>query len=594
MQMQLLDFATDDSEAGFRLHRLEIYNWGTFDKYVWQIDSNGRNALLTGDIGSGKSTLVDALTTLLVPHHRIIYNKAAGAEGKERSLYSYIRGEYKTEKSELTQSAKAVALRDENNYSVLLAYFYNSGFDQGLTLAQVFWLKDQKRNPERLFVISPLSLTVKEHFSQFGNDIADLKKQLRQNPKIETFDNFKAYSTRFRQAFGIHNEQALDLFYQTVSMKSVGNLTEFVRRHMLEDGDVEQRIVELCHNFDNLNRAHEAVLKARVQIELLKPLVTECQHYDRHTVQQDEYTQCREAITHYFAQIQVGLLTQRVDHLVLEIAKNQQKLESIKMELKQNRDQESQLKMSIDDNGGRRLQAISEETARLETERERRLATAKQYHQLLEQLAMKKPRNEAEFIGNQQAIKQLLDEIEKSLNALQLKLVDCRVDIKALETQQQQLQAEIASLEKRQSNIPANVLAIRQALVNTLGVDEAIIPFVGELLQVDEKQIAWEGAIERVLHNFGLSLLVPEKYYSQVAHYVERTHLKGRIVYFRVKETESTAAVKTADSRAMVRKLHIKSDSTFYHWLEYELQERFDYICCDNLQDFQRLPKVIT
>jgi uncharacterized protein YPO0396 len=28
---------------------------------------DGKNALLTGDIGSGKSTLVDAVTTLLVP-----------------------------------------------------------------------------------------------------------------------------------------------------------------------------------------------------------------------------------------------------------------------------------------------------------------------------------------------------------------------------------------------------------------------------------------------------------------------------------------------------------------------------------------------
>jgi uncharacterized protein YPO0396 len=68
-----------DRLPGCRLRRLEVCNWGTFDSRVWSFDVGGRNALLTGDIGSGKSTLVDAVTTLLLPAHKIAYNKAAGA-----------------------------------------------------------------------------------------------------------------------------------------------------------------------------------------------------------------------------------------------------------------------------------------------------------------------------------------------------------------------------------------------------------------------------------------------------------------------------------------------------------------------------------
>ena len=62
-----LDFVADETRSGFRLHRLEVFNWGTFDGRVWSLALDGRNHLLTGDIGSGKSTLVDAVTTLLVP-----------------------------------------------------------------------------------------------------------------------------------------------------------------------------------------------------------------------------------------------------------------------------------------------------------------------------------------------------------------------------------------------------------------------------------------------------------------------------------------------------------------------------------------------
>ena len=108
---------------GCRLQRLEVYNWGTFDGSVWTFEVEGANALLTGDIGSGKSTLVDAVTTLLLPAHRISYNKAAGAETRERDLRSYVLGHYKSEHNEETGGTRPVGLRGPENYSVLLAVF---------------------------------------------------------------------------------------------------------------------------------------------------------------------------------------------------------------------------------------------------------------------------------------------------------------------------------------------------------------------------------------------------------------------------------------------------------------------------------------
>jgi type IV secretory pathway ATPase VirB11/archaellum biosynthesis ATPase len=104
--------------AGMRLHRCEFFNWGTFHGRVWGLDLGGENTLLTGDIGSGKSTLVDAITTLLVPAQKITYNKAAGAEARERDLRSYVLGHYKSEKgsscshSDLIRRCQKRAMRD--------------------------------------------------------------------------------------------------------------------------------------------------------------------------------------------------------------------------------------------------------------------------------------------------------------------------------------------------------------------------------------------------------------------------------------------------------------------------------------------------
>src|SRR4030081_746717 len=106
--------------TGFRLSRLELYNWGTFGGRVWSLGLDGHNTLVTTELGSGKSTSVDAVTTLLLPAQRISYNKAAGADTRERSLRSYVLGHYKTERNETTGASRSVGLRDDRHFSVLL------------------------------------------------------------------------------------------------------------------------------------------------------------------------------------------------------------------------------------------------------------------------------------------------------------------------------------------------------------------------------------------------------------------------------------------------------------------------------------------
>ena len=49
---------------------------------------------------------------------------------------------------------------------------------------------------------------------------------------------------------------------------------------MLGPSPVGERIEALIRHFDDLNRAHEAVLKARRRIEMLEPLVADLDQHD--------------------------------------------------------------------------------------------------------------------------------------------------------------------------------------------------------------------------------------------------------------------------------------------------------------------------
>lgn len=594
-----LDFGAEDSLSGFRLQRLEVFNWGTFDGRVWTLRADGRNALLTGDIGSGKSTLVDAMTTLLVPAHRVAYNKAAGAEARERSLRSYVLGHYKAARSDAGGSGKPVALRGPDSYSVILAVFHNAGYDQTVTLAQVFWLKDPAGQPLRLYAVAEKELGIASDFADFGTDIAKLRKRLRSRGAVVE-DSFPPYGAQFRRLFGIQNEQALELFHQTVSMKSVGNLTDFVRSHMLEPFDVAPRLAALIAHFDDLNRAHEAVLKAKAQVALLQPLVADAERHAELAAAIEQQRAAREALTSFFAVHKAALLDQRLQHLAEELARHAGHIQRLEAQQREQQVQERELRRTIADSGGDRLERLALEIARKEAEKQRRADKAARYDALRQALGLLSVHQAEDFLAQRALCVPMREAAAEREAELQNELNELGVAFAQGRQEHAEITQEVLSLKARRSNIDAQQVALRAALCEALKLDEAAMPYAGELIQVRDEERDWEGAAERLLRSFGLSLLVPDAHYAAVSDWVDRTQLKGRLVYFRVRPARRGGAgdgrgdLPALHPDSMARKLSVKPDSPFYAWLERELAHRFDLACCSGQDQFRRENRAIT
>ena len=587
-----LDFCADDTLSGFRLTRLEVFNWGTFDNRVWTLQLDGKNGLLTGDIGSGKSTLVDAITTLLVSANRIAYNKAAGADSKERTLRSYVLGHYKSERNEVTGAAKPVSLRDQNCYSVILGVFHNAGYDQTVTLAQVFWLKEAQGQPGRFFIGAERELSIATDFAHFGSDIAQLRKKLR-GLGVELHDSFPPYAAWFRRRFGIENDQALELFHQTVSMKSVGNLTDFVRSHMLEPFEVGPRLQALIGHFDDLNRAHQAVLKAQRQVELLMPLIADCGRHNALVAEVDSMRGCRDSLRPHFARLKIGLINKRLDLLEEEwqrVDAQVQKLDA----LNEMQDQQvDELKRAINNNGGDRLERLAAEIHKKDQLRDARKTKAERYRDLVTVLGEPVAADAPTFASQRGKYQSWLEDTRNRDAALQNALTEHSVTLRQGKQEHERQTAEIDSLKRRRSNIDDQQIQIRAALCAALHFNVDDMPFAGELIQVRNDERDWEGAAERLLRGFGLALLVSDAHYKAVAEWVDGTHLRGRLVYFHVRQRK---AVEHPDLHrdSLVRKLAIKPDSPHYDWLEWELAHRFDVACCITQEQFRRETRAIT
>jgi uncharacterized protein YPO0396 len=583
---------TGGPRSGFRLARLEVFNWGTFGGSVWGLDAGGDNTLLTGDIGSGKSTLVDAITTLLVPPQKLAYNRAAGADARERTLRSYVLGYYKSERGESGGSARAVPLRDKDTYSVVLARFANDGFDQVVTLAEVFWLRDLEGQPDRFYVVADEALTITQHFASFGHDVNQLKKRLRKAGH-EVEDSFPRYGAALRRRFGIENEQALELFHQTVSMKSIGNLTDFVRQHMLQPFPVEERIGALVGHFNDLNRAHEAVLKAKAQVEDLVPLAADCARHEALASEVDALRAWRGALHPWFARHKAGLLQRRLETLSAELSRLEERVASLAEERTRWQVERDDIKRDIAANGGDRIESIKGEVRRLDTDVEERRRRSERYDDLARSLGLSPAIDAETFQSNRAEIARALDKADADRALAQNALSDTKVDLSKLRQSHGEIDMELVSLRQRRSNIPARMLAMRANLCRTLGVDDDALPFAGELLQVQDNEAPWEGAIERLLHGFGLSLLVPDAYYASASQWVDSTHLRERLVYYRVRP-QRAAERSALHPDSLVHKIDVKPGSELWSWLDAELSRRFDYACCETLDQFRRETRAIT
>ena len=521
-----------------------------------------------------------------MPPRKIIYNKAAGAELRERTAASYVLGGYKSLKNQLTNKSEPIFLREPGNYSVILGHFYNAGYLQHVTLAQVFQSIDQKE-VRRFFVVSTLDLNIKEHFTDFGNDLSKLKKRLKSLPDTNVIEQYHEYSSRFRRLFGIKSEKALELFNQTVSMKSVGSLNDFVRNHMIEKSDAAAQVEELKKNFDNLIKSYEAVQRVKAQMSQLQPIVKDADDYQKVNLQIRELRLCKQILPVFFASHQVKFLKIALQNSKDLSARTERELGELNGKLEQLRDQMQKASIDIDNNKeGRQLKLIEDEIKKLDTQKKTKQKTAVDFHDKAQKAGLPKAEDEETFFKVIAEAQLLRDNIDRESKQLVIDRDNLVIEEDQLKKKLITSEEDLNSLRQRKTQIPESSLKLRAKLLNALELKETTLPFVGELLKVNDKESAWEGAIERVLHSLGLSLLVPEGQYKRVSNYVDKTDLKGRLVYYRVPDDTKLSTRKFPDNY-LCHKIEIKSGSLFFSWIQSEINERYDFACCETIEEFQ-------
>lgn len=588
-------FSTGSDTSGFRLQYMEIYNWGTFHEKIFRMEPQGNNALLTGANASGKSTIIDALLTLMVPAKKDrFYNQSSGVEKKgNRTEETYVLGHYGNIQREGDKGTTTQALRDQSAYSVLLATFTNTD-QRTVTIFQVRWFSGGELR--RTFGLAHCALEIQRDFQPFdgkGMWRRRLESSYRASRSmVEFFDGPVGYADRMTQLFGMRSVKALGLFNQIVGVKVLDDLDDFIRTNMLEEHNAESQYIMLKDSFKTLMDAKINIEKAREQINMLTPIAGYAEKIKDTAERIKQLGVDRETAEYWFARKTIELGKERIESSHIEMKQLKKEEEKLRQDEERLKSDERSIALSIEnDEVGRQIKEVEQEIHRLEELRDERTRRMDEYNKIASQLSLVSDPQLDTFLKQREETSAQLERLNDEIELRIRESVSLENEKKEIGAQIEEHISTIESLKKNKNNIPVRESEIRDMILEHTGATKDEIPFIGELIRVNSDHQEWEGAIEKILHNFALHLLVPEEYYHEVNKFINNTDLKGRITYYRYLTYNSLAGMEQfadTDNRVL-DKIEIRPDSVYEEWIRDTIFDRYNYTCVESLEEFESL-----
>lgn len=578
--------------SGYRLHKLEVSNWGTFDSLAGEVHTArpaGATTLLVGQNGCGKSTLVDALLTLLVRPVVRNYNVAAGAQKQERDERSYIKGAYGRVGREEDNRAEVRYLRpDAKHYTVILACFKN-GAGNAFTLAQVLHVNGEN-HAEKLYCHADGERTIA---GDLGRLTSERLKQQVERAGFRVTTNYTEYFVWLQRRVNLR-QKAMDVFNQTIAVKDIQSLNRFIREHMLEPSRLHEKIDGLQAHFRELSEAHQSLVRVRRQRDLLVPIGEKGRLYESKDAELERSQKLATACDYFFRQQTIDVLGPECQRRREELARTEKARRQIEACARDVSDEVRRLKNELENAGGARLKVLPH----LIKQEQIFLAQKRAARERLEAAVVAigltmNVDDEAAFTQMRAALPRLTTSLAQMRNTGQAELQEVLLLRAEANRAAQEIERELTSLSRRQGNLPEWLVEVRRQICMDLRLPERELPFAAELVAVRTEARDWEASIEMVLRSFALSLLLPTTYYQLVTAYIDRSRLRDargkgqRLVYLRVAEPADLSHRPRPTARALVSKLRYRDGHLLIPWIKSEIESRFEILCCESIDEFQ-------
>jgi len=531
------DARNSSQDSSFLLSQLEVYNWGPF-RGLHRAEFDPAGTAIIGPTGSGKTTLVDALMTLLVASPR--YNLAStGGHESDRTLMEYVRGVLGGDgadgRQEVARSGKTIS-------GICATYL---GGEQTLRLAALLWTEGTGNSADdlkRRWVFSLAEDQTLDKWLRLLHDdgVRDLLKMGRDTADLRFFDSKRSYLERVRKFFDV-GENAFTLLNRAAGLKQLNSIDEIFRELVLDDRSAFDRAIEVAAEFDNLAAIHAELDLAKKQQESLVPVQEEHERLLKSRKRTETYRILKKILPIWFGQVGERKWAEEAQRLTLSIQSLQHAISSSETHLNDLRLRVDSLREQYLELGGNIIGELENTITAQKKLVEERRKHAQVYLQMAANFELSSELSANALQANQGKLAERQEAERQRYDLQQTKTLETLSEVREQEKRATDIAEMLTKVKQRpESNIPPKFQDFRCELASQLSMQESELPFLAELIEVKPRDAAWRGAIERAIGSERLRVLVPQQHLDSALRWINQrdNHLHVRL-----------QAAKTADDR---------------------------------------------
>jgi len=574
-------------ESSFLITAIDVFNWGPFHgRHHCAIDSYG--TAIIGPTGSGKTTLVDALMTLLAPFPK--YNLAStGGHESDRDLISYVRGVSGVENAQAENSHVA---RPSKTLTGLSSSYFDG--NHSITIGCLLWVEGSSNAAEDLKKVWFFSRDIPDVLDNLltlfhDGGKASISRYARDTVGLRLFPSKKEYLSHIRSFFEV-GENAFSLLNRAAGLKQINSIDQIFRELVLDDRSAFGRAAEVAREFDTLHGIYEELQIARRQRDSLIPVEQGKVEWEKFTEQLKLQRHLKELLPIWIAEASIQLLQAEDKRLTDEKEEVIAQLHSSQVEMDACERRVQTLNEEYLRHGGAAIQEI-EEIIRIKEKFTSQLRTsANNYALSVAKLSLPNETDAATFHKNKLQLPEIKAAALLSHENARQRSVDIAAKIIQHKETEERLKIEIDKVKDRpNSNIPAPFQAFRDMLAQELSVSEAELPFVAEMVEVKITERHWQGAIERAIGPERLRILVPSHRMSEALAWINS---RDNRLHVRLQSADLSPIEARCFDDGFIQKLNFRDHPL--RGQTKQLLARRDRHCVDSVELLRRIEHAMT
>jgi uncharacterized protein YPO0396 len=583
----------------YRIERVQILNWGGYSGL--QIMRAGRTSTaLLGPSGRGKSTLLDAMASVIMPNPQEFNQAARDDKGqkRERTVYTYARGQTVSHQDDNGRSATPSYLRPPGRPGFIsgAAITWSDGLGKRVTAFRLAWVgKDATDNTSignstvYGFVHDDFDLSCLNGLKPARQGAAPLSeasmRHLMDPARGDLVDQRQAkMHVAMRRALRMGSTEesqrlAMLLLRRAQASKGIFSINDLFKEFVLTEPQALARWDVTLEHYQETSRLYDEFELAKTKTETLKDLPVVAGQY--RSAGRDAMD--KRALVRPPARLRVWHAGKILDwasnfeqDVQIDLAQAKEDLQKAETDAEEAKSAEDVALTKLTASGPDQAALIRERIKRFEDKRDeinkRRLTMTDRlaaFDQVL-------PTSGGDLDLLKASLTQLATKLASQRDPLSEeheKLVGekSRLAEKILE-----LKEELERALKQTGNIPLDADRRRRDIAEGARIPVGRLQYIGELLEIPPEHHSWERAIVTIIRPLASDLLVDADDFPAVRAWVNSHNLAGDITLVPGIRHQS---MRTHPIGTVAAMLDI-ADGPYCGWISAEL-ERFTFLCVE-------------